>query len=68
MTPSAILLTFCVSLFLALGGTFIAYFIMQSYKRRAMVAMRVSKRARYKEEELRIEPDAQPQYQLAKAK
>jgi capsular polysaccharide biosynthesis protein len=72
MTPSAILLTICISLFFTLAGTFVVYFILKNYKRSAVVAMRVSKRAEARKRELSIQPAAQvgiqPQYPLAKAK
>jgi hypothetical protein len=72
MTPSAILLTVCISLFFALAGTFVAYFILKNNKSSAVVAMGVSKRAEARNRELSIQPSAlagvQPQYPLAKAK
>ena len=72
MTPSAILLSICVPLFLALSGTFVAYFIRQSFSRKVNVAMKVSKRAKTKEKAIRLQPtllsESQQQYPLAKVK
>lgn len=73
MTPSTILLTICTSVFFALSGTFVYYFIRKSFQKKAFAAMRVSKRAKRKKPGISLHPvaslsESQTTYPLAKVK
>lgn len=69
MTPSTILLSICTSIFFALACTFVAFFIRQSYQKKAFTTMKISKSSKSKipQKEIKL-PTEEQAYQLAKAK